>query len=199
MRYRNREQWHIHDERVLAAMDAVPRERFVLPEDTYQAGVDNPLPIGFGQTISQPFIVAYMTEALRVSSRHKILEIGTGSGFQTAVLNQLSIHIYTVEKVPQLADKAAALFTELGYRGIHLRTGNGRGGWPEEAPFDRIIVTAAPVRIPDALLAQLAPGGRMIIPVGPKDGVQHLCLVKKSAAHEIQIKKLMAVRFVTLV
>ena len=156
----------VASERVLEAMRRVPRHRFV-PEavrsDSYQ---DHPLPIGFGQTISQPYIVGFMSDALRLEPSHRVLEIGTGSGYQAAILGELVREVYTIEIIPELAARARSVLAELGYRNIHVRAGNGYLGWPEAAPFDRVIVTAAPDEVPPALVAQLRPGGLMAIPVG---------------------------------
>jgi protein-L-isoaspartate(D-aspartate) O-methyltransferase len=156
----------IGDRPVLAAMRAVPRHCFVPPELATAAYQDRALPIGFGQTISQPYIVAYMTEALRLAPAHRVLEIGTGSGYQAAVLAQIVKEVHTIEIVPALADRARALLRELGYANVHVVTGDGYAGLPDRAPFDRIIVTAAPDHVPQPLVDQLAVGGRMIIPVG---------------------------------
>jgi protein-L-isoaspartate(D-aspartate) O-methyltransferase len=156
----------IADPQVLAAMRAVPRHRFVPAEQAIAAYQDRALPIGFGQTISQPYIVAYMTEALRLAPAHRVLEIGTGSGYQAAVLAQIVKEVHTIEIVPALADRARALLRELGYANVHVITGDGYAGLPDRAPFDRIIVTAAPDHVPQPLVDQLAVGGRMIIPVG---------------------------------
>ena len=156
----------VRDRRVLAAMSTVPRHLFVpdaLREDAYD---DTPLPIGFGQTISQPYIVAYMTELLRVEPAHKVLEIGTGSGYQAAVLAEVAANVYSVELLPELAERATATLKSAGYGNVRVRTGDGYQGWPEHAPFDRIIVTAAPDAVPPALVDQLAEEGRLVIPVG---------------------------------
>jgi protein-L-isoaspartate(D-aspartate) O-methyltransferase len=169
----------ITDRRVLAAMRAVPRHRFVPPEQSRAAYDDRALPIGFGQTISQPYIVAYMTQALQPAPEHRVLEIGTGSGYQAAVLARIVKEVHTIEIVPELADRSRALLRELGYTNIHVRTGDGYAGLPEHAPFDRIIVTAAPDHVPQPLVEQLAVGGRMIVPVG--DWRQRLTVLTKSA------------------
>jgi protein-L-isoaspartate(D-aspartate) O-methyltransferase len=156
----------VSDPQVLAAMRAVPRHRFVPPEQAAAAYQDRALPIGLGQTISQPYIVAYMTEALRLAPTHRVLEIGTGSGYQAAVLAHIVKEVHTIEIVPELADRSRALLRELGYSNVHVVTGDGYAGLPKLAPFDRIIVTAAPDHVPKPLVEQLAVGGRMIIPVG---------------------------------
>lgn len=170
----------VRDPRVLEAMRTVPRERFVPPALAARAYDDTPLPIGQGQTISQPFIVAYMTEALGVEPSHKVLEIGTGSGYQAAVLGELAATVYTIEIVPELARSAAATLESLGYENVHVRAGDGYAGWPEQAPFDRIMVTAAPEEIPQPLIDQLAPGGRLVIPVGEQGRTQWMTVVEKT-------------------
>jgi protein-L-isoaspartate(D-aspartate) O-methyltransferase len=156
----------VSDARVLAALLKVPRHRFVRDSDLRSAYEDHPLDIGFGQTISQPYIVGFMSEALAVRAADKILEIGTGSGYQAAVLGELAREVFTIEIVPQLADRSAALLKALGYENVHVRSGDGYAGWPEAAPFDAIIVTAAPDHIPQPLVDQLKVGGRLVIPVG---------------------------------
>jgi protein-L-isoaspartate(D-aspartate) O-methyltransferase len=170
----------ISDTRVLAAMGAVPRERFVPEHLVSRAYDDGPLPIGAGQTISQPYIVAYMAEALAIASHHKVLEIGTGSGYHAAVLGQLAREVYTIEIVPVLASSAKALLKELGYTNIHVREGDGYAGLPEQAPFDRILVTAAPDQIPQPLIDQLAAGGRLVIPVGQQGVTQWMTILEKT-------------------
>ena len=171
----------VTDARVLDAMRTVPRERF-LPEDAAaRAYEDTPLSIGSGQTISQPYIVAYMTEALEVRPSDRVLEIGTGSGYQAAVLGLLAREVYTVEIVPELARQAAAVLQELGYANVLVREGDGYAGWPERAPFDRVMVTAAPDEIPQPLIEQLAPGGRLVIPVGSQGETQWMTIVEKTA------------------
>jgi protein-L-isoaspartate(D-aspartate) O-methyltransferase len=165
----------VQDEAVLQAMRTVPRHRFVLPEDLALAYSDHPLPIGSGQTISQPYIVAWMTELLELQPGEKVLEIGTGSGYQAAVLAEMGeIEVYSIEIVPALAENAARLLEELGYSDIHLRLGDGYFGWEETAPFDAIIVTAAPDHLPSPLVGQLAEGGRLVIPIGPPGAYQSL-------------------------
>jgi protein-L-isoaspartate(D-aspartate) O-methyltransferase len=157
----------IRNEPVLQAMQAVPRHLFVPDNVRDRSYRDMPLPIGHDQTISQPFIVAFMTEALDVQPDHRVLEIGTGSGYQAAVLSTLARSVYTIEIVEPLASRARETLDRLGYRNVRVRTGNGYLGWPEEAPFDRVMVTAAPEDVPPALVAQLKIGGLMAIPVGP--------------------------------
>jgi protein-L-isoaspartate(D-aspartate) O-methyltransferase len=157
----------IRDERVLEAMRTVPRHLFVPESERARAYRDMPLPIGYGQTISQPYIVAFMTAALDLQPEHRVLEIGTGSGYQAAVLAALAGEVYSIEIVPELADSARRVLAQLGIRNVQVRTGNGYLGWPEHAPFDRVIVTAAPDDVPAALVAQLRVGGVMAIPVGP--------------------------------
>lgn len=156
----------IRDSRVLEALRTVPRHRFVPPALQDQAYADTPLPIGSNQTISQPYIVAYMTEALRLPPDAAVLEIGTGSGYQAAVLGAVAREVYSIEIVPELAERSARVLDDLGYDNIHLRTGDGYRGWPEAAPFDGIMVTAAPDHVPPALVEQLAVGARLVIPVG---------------------------------
>jgi protein-L-isoaspartate(D-aspartate) O-methyltransferase len=169
----------IQDERVLAAMQTVPRERFVPPHLVSRAYDDGPLPIGEGQTISQPYIVAYMADALRIAPDHTVLEIGTGSGYHAAVLGQLAREVYTIEIVPSLARAATAVLKELGYANVYVREGDGFAGWPERAPFDRILVTAAPEQVPQPLIDQLAAGGRMVIPVGRQGQTQWMTILEK--------------------
>jgi protein-L-isoaspartate(D-aspartate) O-methyltransferase len=160
----------IHDARVLAAMRAVPRDRFVPDEARARAYGDHPLPIGHEVTISQPYIVALMTELAEVGPGDRVLEIGTGSGYQTAVLAELGAEVWSIEIIEPLATRAAALLAELGYGRVHVRHGDGYAGWPEHAPFQAILVTAAPPRIPEPLRGQLAVGGRLVVPVGEQWG-----------------------------
>ena len=182
---------------VLAAMERVPRHLFVPEEYIDLAYEDRPLPIGKEQTISQPFIVAYMTDALELSPTDRVLEVGLGSGYQAAVLGQLAGRVYSIEILPELARKSARVLSELGYDNIHVRVGDGRGGWPEEAPFDAIIATAAPAEVPRALLDQLAPGGRMVIPIGT--GSQELRRIRRSSdGARFDATSLMGVRFVPM-
>jgi len=165
----------ITDEDVLQAMENVPRHLFVPKEQQRQAYGDYPLPIGFGQTISQPYIVAMMTELLELKRGDKVLEVGTGSGYQAAVLAELpGVEVYTIEIIPELAERADETLDSLGYTDIHCKQGDGYYGWPEQAPFDAIIVTAAPDHVPQPLREQLAVGGRMVIPIGPRGGYQTL-------------------------
>jgi protein-L-isoaspartate(D-aspartate) O-methyltransferase len=169
----------ISDERVLAAMESVPRHEFVLPETLDQAYNDHPLPIGFGQTISQPYIVALMTQLLGLEPGDKVLEIGTGSGYQAAVLAELTDEVYTIEIIPQLAERARDTLDRLGYDYVVSKQADGYWGWEEHAPFESIIVTAAPDHIPQPLLNQLADGGHMVIPVGPPGGYQSLWVISR--------------------
>jgi len=185
----------IRDSRVLAAIRAVPRHELVPSQLRQRAYADHPLPIGEGQTISQPYIVAYMTEKLQLSGDERVLEIGTGSGYQAAVLGELAAEVYTIEIVEPLARRAAHDLKKLGYENIHARHGDGYSGWPEEAPFDAIIVTAAPGRIPEPLVEQLAVGGRMILPVG--ESYQELILITRDE-EGVSRRRLIGVRFVPM-
>jgi protein-L-isoaspartate(D-aspartate) O-methyltransferase len=185
----------ITDRRVLEAMRAVPRHLFVPEPQRRQAYGDHPLPIGYQQTISQPYIVAFMTQALDAAPEHKVLEIGTGSGYQAAVLARLVRTVYTIEIVEPLAARAADTLLQLGFANVHVRAGNGYLGWPEEAPFDRIIVTAAPEEVPPVLVEQLKVGGRMAIPVGV--GVQELRILRKTD-RGLETLKTLPVRFVPM-
>ncbi len=185
----------VKDERVLKALETVPRHRFV-PEHLWEeAYADEPLPIGFGQTISQPYVVAYMTEQLRLQEDEKVLEIGTGSGYQAAVLAELAREVYTIEIVPELGRRAEKVLKELGYENVRVRIGDGYRGWPEAAPFDAIIVTAAPDHVPQPLLEQLKIGGRMILPLG--DFYQDLVLITKTEKG-IKKERKIPVRFVPM-
>ncbi|MDX1757229.1 MAG: protein-L-isoaspartate(D-aspartate) O-methyltransferase [Marinobacter sp.] len=188
----------IDDPRVRAALLAVPRHRFVPERLQAQAYLNKPLPIGYGQTISQPLIVALMTELAEVAPHHKVLEIGTGSGYQAAVLAELTDRVFSIEIITPLAHQAGNRLEVLGYHRIQTREGDGYYGWPEEAPFDRILVTAAAAHIPPPLIRQLRPGGRMVIPVGPRWGAQTLMLVQKDEAGETTTESLLPVRFVPL-
>ncbi len=192
-------QQGIRDERVLAAFAQVPRSLFVPERLQRNADADRPLPIGFGQTISQPFVVAYMTERLALSGSERVLEVGTGSGYQAAILALLAEEVFSIEVVPELAERARDLLLgTLGLANVRLRTGDGALGWPEEAPFDRVIVTAASPEVPPALVAQLAPGGRMILPVGAQLDVQMLRVVDKGNDGMSVETDLLPVRFVPL-
>jgi protein-L-isoaspartate(D-aspartate) O-methyltransferase len=183
---------------VVGALAAVPRHRFV-PEDLARHAYENrPLAIGHGQTISQPYIVAIMTDLLDLEAGDRVLEIGTGSGYQAAILGEIVDAVYTMEIVPPLAERSKAVLAELGYDNVACRLGDGYDGWPEEAPFDAIIVTAAATHVPPPLLAQLAAPGRMVIPVGSRFMVQQLVLVTKSAEGEITLEQILPVRFVPL-
>ena len=186
----------VKDERVLNAMSSVPRHLFVPDAYKSQAYEDYPLSIGYGQTISQPYIVAYMTEMLQLAGDEKVLEIGTGSGYQAAVLAECAKEVYSIEIIEPLCKSAARLLADLGYSNCHVRCGDGYAGWPEEAPFDAIIVTAAPPKMPRTLVRQLASGGRMIIPIGSY--YQQLKLVSKDANGRVSEKKLLPVRFVPM-
>jgi protein-L-isoaspartate(D-aspartate) O-methyltransferase len=180
---------------VLNAMRKVPRHRFVPANVRAMAYEDHPLPIGSGQTISQPYIVAYMTEAAEISPRDKVLEIGTGSGYQAAILGEVAREVYTIEIIPELAETARKTLAELGYANVHAKAGNGYLGWPEHAPFDAILVTAAPDEIPQALVDQLALGGRMVVPVG--EIVQNMMIIERTRTGVIE-RQTIPVRFVPM-
>ena len=188
----------IHDERVLAAMAKVPREEFVADDLRNRAYTDGPLPIGHDQTISQPYIVAFMTEQLHPQPTDKILEIGTGSGYQAAVLAELVKEVYTIEIVEPLAKEASARLARLDYNNAHVKVGDGYQGWPEVAPFDGIIVTCAPDKVPQPLTQQLKDGGRMIIPVGTTMMDQQLYLLEKKNG-ELAQTAILPVRFVPMI
>ena len=188
----------VRDSATLAALRAIPRHEFVLAGDRHLAYGDHPLPIGYGQTISQPYIVAYMTELLRPRPGLKMLEVGTGSGYQAAVLAQLGCNVYTIEIYRPLADAASDRLERLGYRGVRVRHGDGHHGWPKAGPFQAIIVTAAAGHIPPALVEQLARNGRMVIPVGSVYGVQNLILVEKDPRGQVTTRALLPVRFVPM-
>jgi len=190
--------YRLTDQSVLDAMSAVPRHEFVPPGLTARAYADTPLPIGFGQTISQPYIVAEMTRRLQLKPTSRVLEIGTGSGYQAAVLSEFTRHVYTIEIIKPLADSASARLKRLGYDVVHVRHGDGYYGWVEKGPFDAIIVTAAAGEIPPPLIRQLAPGGRMIIPVGPVFATQSLMLLTKDRQGKVRSRNIMSVRFVPL-
>ena len=183
---------------VLAAMGRVERHEFVPEALRHRAYEDRPLPIGYGQTISQPYIVALMTDLLEPAPGARLLEVGTGSGYQAAVLAELGLEVYTIEIVPELGEQAAARLKRLGYGTAATRVGDGYNGWPEGAPFDGIVVTAAAGHVPPPLIAQLKPGGRMVIPVGPAFMVQQLVLVTKAKDGTLRTRQLLPVRFVPL-
>ena len=189
----------IRDDAVLKVMRSVERHNFVPENYRDRAYSDGPLPIGHGQTISQPYIVAFMTEQLQVSSQHKVLEIGTGSGYQAAILGELAKHVFTIEIIPELAEGAKNILNHLSYKNITVRAGDGYKGWPEEAPFERIMVTAAPAEVPQMLVDQLAPGGRMILPVGAQFLVQYLWVIEKDDQGTVTKEKILPVRFVPMV
>jgi protein-L-isoaspartate(D-aspartate) O-methyltransferase len=189
---------NIRSEAVLLAMRSVPRHLFVPENMQKYAYDDSPLPIGLGQTISQPYIVAYMSEQLQPCRGMKILEIGTGSGYQSAVLSYLGCEVYTIELLEELAGRAEDIFKKLSINNVKLKCANGYSGWQEEAPFDAIIITAAPEKIPEKLVEQLAEGGKMILPVGPVHSVQFLKLVIKKGNKIIE-ENLLHVRFVPMV
>jgi protein-L-isoaspartate(D-aspartate) O-methyltransferase len=189
----------VTDARVIEAMLAVPRHAFVPAEVRDQAYDDTPLPIGRGQTISQPYIVALMTEHLHLPAGGKVLEIGTGSGYQAAVLAHLTPNVYTIEIVEDLSRMAAQNLKEEGYGGVQLRHGDGHLGWPEQAPFDAVIVTCAPDALPPPLWNQLKPGGRIVIPIGPVDRVQRLVVVSKAPDGQRRTETITDVRFVPMV
>jgi protein-L-isoaspartate(D-aspartate) O-methyltransferase len=187
----------ITDPAVIEAMKEVPRHEFVPFSVKSYAYADGPLPIGHGQTISQPFIVAYMTQALELSKEDTVLEVGTGSGYQAAILGKLAREVYTIEIVPPLAESARTVLAKLGFQNVHVKLGDGYLGWPEAAPFDAIIVTCAPDRVPEPLISQLKEGGRLVIPVGEAGGVQKLVLLRKKNG-EISKTSMLDVRFVPM-
>jgi protein-L-isoaspartate(D-aspartate) O-methyltransferase len=189
----------ISDPSVLKAVRETPRHRFVPPEMEAYAHEDNPLPIGYGQTISQPYIVAYMSQLLDVKRAHKVLEIGTGSGYQAAVLAKLAGKVYSIEIVEPLGLRARDVLREMGLDNVEVRIGDGYAGWAEHAPFDRILLTAAPEEIPQALLDQLAPGGRLVAPVGPVRGDQEIVVIDKDRRGRLKRKRDLPVRFVPMV
>jgi len=188
----------VDDPGVLTAMGQVPRHRFVPERYVPSAYADTPLPIGYGQTISQPYIVAYMTDLLQVEAGERVLEIGTGSGYQAAVLFELTPDVYTIEIIEELGEQAAERLEGLGYGSIRTKIGDGYYGWGEEGPFDRIIVTCAAGHIPPSLVEQLKPGGRMVIPVGGIYEIQYLVLVRKDEEGVIRSERLLPVRFVPM-
>ena len=186
----------IRDQWVLAAMRKIERHRFVSEAQRSGAYEDHPLPVGEGQTISQPYIVALMTEALALQGDERVLEVGTGSGYQTAILAELAAEVYSVEILPRLAEQARATLEDLGYRNVHIRLGDGSEGWAEHAPYQGILVTAAPPQVPPALLEQLAEGGRLVIPVGVQSQELELHTRRPEG---FRVERLAAVRFVPLV
>ncbi len=187
----------VTDARVLTALRKVPRHRFVPPQMAARAYDDTALPIGYSQTISQPYIVGYMSELLEVQRDHRVLEIGTGSGYQAAVLGELARAVYTIEIVADLAAAAGATLKALNYTNVQVRAGDGFAGWPEQAPFDRILVTAAPEQVPAPLVEQLAVGGRLVAPVGSQDA-QWITVIQKSAKGVVE-RRTIPVRFVPFV
>jgi len=187
----------IKDERVLAAIARVPRELFIPPDKKHQAYEDRPLPIGLDQTISQPFIVALMTEALKLTGSEKVLEIGTGSGYQAAILAELAENVISVERLPTLARSAKSVLSKQGYTNITVNIAKDTLGWPEEAPYDAIIATAGAPRVPPELLAQLAIGGRMVIPVGPRYVQELYRIIRQRKKNKVQ--SLGGCRFVSLI
>jgi protein-L-isoaspartate(D-aspartate) O-methyltransferase len=188
----------VTDAAVLAALDTVPRHLFVAADRRAEAYADHPLPIGDGQTISQPYMVALMTSLLELRPGARVLEIGTGSGYQAAVLSQVVTEVYTIEILAPLADRARHLLADLGFRNVQVRTGDGFKGWPDAAPFDGILVTAAPPSIPEPLLRQLKAGGRLVIPVGTPGAIQNLLVLTKRADGGFDRSNVMPVRFVPM-
>jgi len=187
----------VADRVVLQAMTAVERHRFVPESYQNEAYADHPVPIGYGQTISQPYIVALMTEALKLKPGDRVLEVGTGSGYQAAILAEVGVEVYTVEIIPQLAARAERVLRDLGYAQVHVENRDGYFGWEEHAPYDAIIVTAAPDHLPQPLVGQLAEGGRLIIPIGPQGSIQTLWLFEKQGG-ELAATNLGLVQFVPL-
>ena len=186
----------VEDARVLDAMRRVPRERFVPGATVREAYGDHPLSIGFGQTISQPYVVAFMTEALRLTGGERVLEVGSGSGYQSAILAELAERVFSIEIVPELAARSERVLADLGYDNVQVRCGDGYEGWPEEAPFDAILVAAAAGHTPPKLVEQLATGGRMILPVGGEE--QRLVLLRNTR-RGIRMRNVLPVRFVPMV
>jgi protein-L-isoaspartate(D-aspartate) O-methyltransferase len=189
----------VRDARVLAAMRSIPRHEFVPADERSHAYEDHPLRIGYGQTISQPYIVAIMTELATLKPEHRVLEVGTGSGYQAAVLSPLVKEVYTIEIVKPLGESARERLARLGYKNVEVRVGDGYNGWPEKAPFDAIVVTAGAPHVPPALVEQLKPGGRMVIPLGESSWDQNLVVVHKGKGpREFRTETIMPVRFVPL-
>lgn len=190
---------HSFDKRVIDALGRVPRHELVPDDVRSLAYANRALPIGHGQTISQPYIVALMTDLARIEPDHKVLEIGTGSGYQAAVLAELASEVYTIEIVEPLGKQARTDLERLGYDNVHVRIGDGYKGWPEQAPFDAILVTAAPKEVPQALIDQLATGGRMVVPVGPQGANQTLKVLEKDGDGEVSSREVLPVGFVPMV
>ena len=186
----------VFDPRVLDAMSRIPRHLFIPENDRREAYEDRPVSIGFGQTISQPYIVGYMTEALRIEPSYRVLEIGTGCGYQTALLAELAREVYSIERIDALASIARQTLADLGYTNVRLRTGDGHAGWPEEAPYDRILGAAAATSVPTALVEQLVEGGILVIPVGTTD--QNLQVLRKRGA-ATELLSSLPVRFVPMI
>ena len=189
----------VRSEKVLDAMRKVPRERFLPKGQGVWAYDDNPLPIGDGQTISQPYVVAYMTEALLLEGGEKVLEVGTGSGYAAAILAEIAAEVYTIERIEGLATMASRVLDDLGYANVHVRHGDGTLGWPEQAPFDGIVVTAAGPEAPQTLKQQLKIGGRLVIPVGESKWYQQVVRITRVAEAEFETEDLLPVRFVPLI
>jgi len=187
------------DPRVVAALEAVPRHEFVPPDMRAAAYENRPLPIGHGQTISQPYVVAVMTDLLHPEPTHRVLEVGTGCGYQAAILSRLVAQVFSIETVPALAREAALRLQRLGCANVEVRHGDGYRGWPERAPFDGIIVTAAAPKLPPALVDQLAPGGRLVIPLGPRGGDQDLVVIRREADGTLDRRSVLPVAFVPMV
>jgi protein-L-isoaspartate(D-aspartate) O-methyltransferase len=188
----------VTDRRVLEAMEKVPRDLFIPEDARHEAYEDRPVPIGFGVTISQPYIVGYMTDALKVEPSHRVLEIGTGCGYQTAVLAELAARVYSIEVIPELAARARITLEQLGYTNLVVRSGDGHSGWPEEAPFDRILGAAAASEVPPALIEQLADGGIMVLPIGHALGAQYLHVLQKRD-NAVATLETLPVRFVPMI
>ena len=187
----------VRDKRVLAALRRVPRHLFLPAGSRGAAYEDHPVAIGHGQTISQPYIVAFMTELLELRGMERVLEIGTGSGYQTAILAELCTAVFSVERIPELAERARGSLRDLGYRNVLVRTGDGSEGWPEKSPFDRILVTAAAPEVPAALLEQIEDNGLIVVPVGDMKGTQELVIARKVGSR-VSIHKSIGCRFVPL-
>tara|TARA_B100001113_G_C21105694_1_gene620793 strand:+ start:1513 stop:2118 length:606 start_codon:yes stop_codon:yes gene_type:complete len=189
----------IQDKQVLEIINSIDRQKFVSEDYAQAANAEGLLPIGHGQTISQPFIVAFMTDNLKMDTSHKVLEIGTGSGYQSAVLASLSHHVHTIEVIDELAKKAALRLEKFGYNNVTVHIADGYNGLPDEAPFDRIIVTAASEEVPETLIGQLSEGGIMILPIGKQFEIQYLWLIKKEMDGTIIREKILPVRFLPIV